>query len=269
MNGGHLSRMVLSTATIVAAACAFIVLERRRPYAPAQALFRPGFVTDLFWYTLVQSQVLGLLIGGALAWLNERAGGAHATPVGAWPFAVQLGFFVLTHDLYIYGFHRLQHRVPLLWRTHEAHHSSEQVDWLAGSRSHPLEILVNQSIEFAPMVLLGASPGVVVAKVTLDAVWGMFIHANIDAPLGRLAWLINGPLAHHRHHARRYVGDGANFGTKLAVWDHLFGTACATAEKPASYGLDGDFPRTRSLLREGLGLEYFAQVRAAFRRVRH
>ena len=30
------------------------------------------------------------------------------------------------------------------------------LDWLAGSRSHPFEILINQTIEYAPLVLLGA-----------------------------------------------------------------------------------------------------------------
>ena len=72
-----------------------------------------------------------------------------------WPVWVQLLFFLVTHDLYIYLFHRLQHRVPLLWRVHEAHHATDDVDWISGARSHPLEILINQTIEFAPIVLLG------------------------------------------------------------------------------------------------------------------
>ena len=39
---------------------------------------------------------------------------------------------------------------PLLWRMHEAHHATADVDWLSGARSHALEILINQTIEFAP-----------------------------------------------------------------------------------------------------------------------
>jgi sterol desaturase/sphingolipid hydroxylase (fatty acid hydroxylase superfamily) len=260
---------VLSTLTIALAACVFVVLERRRPFARGVRLFRRGFVTDVVWYTLVQSQVLGWALSAFLASLDRTLGETRHASVAHWPTVAQLAFFVVTHDLYIYGFHRLQHTVPLLWRTHEAHHSSEHVDWLAGSRSHPLEILVNQTVEFAPMVLLGASPRVVFAKVTLDAVWGMFIHANLDVRLGRLGVLVNGPVAHHWHHARAYEGIGHNFGTKLALWDHLFRTANAPEGKPASYGIDGDFPRTRGLRSEVLGLEYLAQIRAAFRRATH
>ena len=75
-------------------------------------------------------------------------------------------------------FHRLQHRSAILWRTHEAHHSAETVDWLAGSRSHALEILINQTIEYAPIVLLGAHPDVALMKGVLDAAWGMYIRAR-------------------------------------------------------------------------------------------
>ncbi|MGH8566021.1 MAG: sterol desaturase family protein [Gammaproteobacteria bacterium] len=63
-------------------------------------------------------------------------------------------FFVISHDLYIYWFHRLQHGNRWLWRLHEAHHSARHVDWIAGSRSHSFEVLINQSIEFGAMILL-------------------------------------------------------------------------------------------------------------------
>ena len=66
-----------------------------------------------------------------------------------------MAFFFVVHDFYIYWFHRLQHRSAILWRIHEAHHATPEVDWLSGSRSHALEILINQTVEFAPIFLLG------------------------------------------------------------------------------------------------------------------
>jgi sterol desaturase/sphingolipid hydroxylase (fatty acid hydroxylase superfamily) len=89
-------------------------------------------------------------------------------------------FFFVTHDFIYTGFTGFQHKNPLFWRIHEAHHSNKDIDWLAGSRSHPLEILINQTIEFAPIILLGAAPEVAVLKGTIDAIWGMYIHSNID-----------------------------------------------------------------------------------------
>ncbi|HVY47545.1 MAG TPA: sterol desaturase family protein [Minicystis sp.] len=232
----------LSTLGIVLSSWIFIALERRFPYDRGQPLFRRGWFVDFFWYTLVQSALLGAVIGWIIQWLDARAAG-RLHLVGSWPFWAQALFFLVTHDFYIYNFHKLQHKVPLLWRTHEAHHSVKDVDWLAGSRSHVLEILINQTIEYAPIVLLGAPPEMAVLKSFVDAVWGMYIHSNIDVRAGRLQLLINGPQMHRWHHSTLYFGDGMNYSTKLAIWDWIFGTAYLPKEKPPGYGLtDVDFP---------------------------
>src|SRR5262249_31608188 len=127
-----------------------------------------------------------------------------------------------------------------LWRIHEAHHSARVVDWLSGVRSHSLEILINQTVEFAPMILLGASPTVIIVKGAVSAIWGMFIHANIDVRLGVLQYVFNGPEMHRWHHSNDPRAFGKNFSTKLALWDWLFGTAFfpdRDAERAAEYGL--------------------------------
>ncbi|WP_322770449.1 sterol desaturase family protein, partial [Frankia sp. Cr1] len=46
----------------------------------------------------------------------------------------QLAVVFVFRDLFAYFGHRALHRVPLLWRFHRIHHSSEQLDWLATSR---------------------------------------------------------------------------------------------------------------------------------------
>ena len=73
------------------------------------------------------------------AWIGGATGLPRLHLLGAWPIWLQVLFFVVTHDLYIYLFHRLQHRSPTLWRLHEAHHATTEVDWLSGSRSHAFE----------------------------------------------------------------------------------------------------------------------------------
>jgi sterol desaturase/sphingolipid hydroxylase (fatty acid hydroxylase superfamily) len=234
---------ILTTAAVVAAAALLVALERRWPATPGQRVLRRGFWTDLVGYALLQSWACGAVIG----WLTERLDAATGLSrlhlVSGWPLALQLAFFLVEHDLYIYLFHRWQHRNRWLWRLHEAHHSVEDVDWLAGARSHTLEILVNQTIEFAPMVLLGASPTVIVLKGAVDAVWGMWIHSNVDARTGWLQRIVNGPEMHRWHHALGPHGAGSNFATKLAVWDWLLGTAWLPPEKPERFGLARPFPR--------------------------
>jgi len=236
---------VVSPVVIVSAAALFVVLERLVPYDRGQPVLRDGLWTDLVFYTLVQSYLLAVVIAELIRLLDGATGLSRLRLVRGWPVAAQVAFFVVTHDLYIYWFHRWQHRSPFLWRLHEAHHSVADVDWIAGSRSHSLEILINQTIEFAPMVLLGAAPEVPLIKGMVSAVWGMWIHANVGVRTGWLQWVVNGPEAHRWHHAVDGEAQGRNFATKLALWDRLFGTAYLPAgRKPSGYGLtDVDFPR--------------------------
>ena len=222
---------------IVASALVMVLLERLRPYDKGQKLFRPGFFVDLLGYGLVQSYLLGLAINAFVAWLCQTSWLTGHWGVSSWPLVAQVAFFFVTHDFYIYCFHRLQHRSSLLWRIHEAHHSGDDVDWLSGTRSHAFEILINQTVEFAPIALLGAAPEVAIIKATIDAVWGMYIHSNIDVRSGRLQWVLNGPEMHRWHHARELARRNANFGTKLALWDMLFKTAYLPGQKPKGYGL--------------------------------
>ncbi len=251
-----MSLAFLSSVIIAVAAVILVLLERRFPYDKGQKIFREGFFNDFVLYTLVQSYVMGLVI----AWIIERIDSSTDISrlhlVSSWPLWVQMLVFFVVHDFYIYWFHRAQHHSKYLWRIHEAHHATKDVDWLSGSRSHALEILINQTVEFAPIALLGARPEVAIFKGTIDAVWGMYIHSNIDVRSGKLQWFFNGPEMHRWHHAIEITEGGINFATKLAIWDYLFGTAVRPAQKPRGYGLsDVDFPTN-----------YLRQLVFAFRR---
>jgi sterol desaturase/sphingolipid hydroxylase (fatty acid hydroxylase superfamily) len=258
------SRLELWTlAAVVLAGTGFVLVERFVPYNRDQRVVRTGFWTDLVFYTIVQSYVMGIIIGRFLLFMDKRTGFSRLGLVSHWSIPAQVAFFVVTHDLYIYTFHRLQHRVPLLWRLHEAHHSVPQVDWLSGSRSHAIEILINQTIEFAPIVFLGATPAVAALKGTISAIWGMFIHSNLDVRLGPLQYVFNGPEMHRWHHADDPAVYNKNFATKLALWDWLFGTAYfpnPKVQKADVYGLP------YIVYPEYFPLAYVVQLALAFRR---
>ncbi len=171
---------MLSPVAIVGAALILIALERRWPYTRGQRFLRAGLGVDLIGYALVQSYLLGLVITRIIGVARRRDRAVAAAP-GQRLAGRGAGRVLRRHARSLHLlFHRLQHRSPLLWRIHEAHHATADVDWLSGARSHALEILINQTIEFAPIVLLGAAPEVALIKLTLDAIWGMYIHANID-----------------------------------------------------------------------------------------
>ena len=225
--------MIMGTSVIIA------TLEKLYPYNKGQRLFRKYFFTDFAWYTIFLSYVMGVVIFrwvipgiDSLGWIERP------TFLSDWPVWVQILVFVVSHDLWIYWWHRLQHNNRFLWRIHEAHHSAVEVDWVAGSRTHVLETLINQTVEYGPIILLGAHPLVALSKGVIDAVWGMYIHSNIGVRTGKLQYFINGPEMHRWHHSAE-VHD-INYSTKFAIWDWLFKTAYLPKHRVERYGLGGD-----------------------------
>ena len=248
------SAELYSTLIIVGTAIFFIIVERIWPYTKGQKVLREGFFDDLALYTIAQSYILGILIFTYIInFIDDSTGLSRLQLFRDVPIWIQLVFFLITHDLYIYWMHRWQHKNKYLWRIHEAHHSPKKVDWLSGSRSHALEILINQTIEFLPIVLLGSPPEVIAYKGVISAVWGMYIHSNLDVRTGKLQRIINGPEMHRWHHSTG-KGRNRNFATKLAIWDWIFGTAFLPETKPDEYGLKTYFPK-----------HYFMQTVFAFR----
>jgi sterol desaturase/sphingolipid hydroxylase (fatty acid hydroxylase superfamily) len=243
------SKLLVITSVILALwAIIIIIWERTAPYRKGLPLFREGFWVDLVWYTIIQSFVLKIVIFDFIIMpLQQHIDWSHWQGISRWPLALQVLFFLVTHDLYIYLFHRFQHSNKFFWRIHEAHHSGKEVDFLSGSRSHIMEIIINQTIEFAPIILLGASPEVVPIKALIDSMYGMFIHGNINVRMGRLKYLFNSPELHLWHHANYQEVFHANFATKLAVWDYLFGTVYFPETKPGNkneqWGLYYDYPK--------------------------
>ncbi|MBU2492796.1 MAG: sterol desaturase family protein [Bacteroidetes bacterium] len=246
----------ISIIIIISSAALFLILERIFPYTKGQKILRDGFFDDLVLYTIAQSYILGILIFGyIIAYIDSTTGISRLELFADIPIWLQLVIFTVSHDLYIYWMHRWQHKNKWLWRIHEAHHSPKKVDWLSGSRSHAIEIIINQTVEFLPIVLLGAPPEVIAYKGVISAVWGMYIHSNINVETGKIQYFINGPEMHRWHHTTG-KGRNRNFSTKLAVWDWIFGSAYLPEnDKASDYGLKTFFP-----------LNYFTQFLFAFRR---
>ncbi len=234
----------VSMIIIASTALLFILLERFFPYNKGQSVLREGFFDDFALYTIAQSYLLSIVIFSYIIYyLDSTTGLSRLKLFADVPIWIQLIFFTVTHDFYIYWMHRWQHKNKWLWRIHEAHHSPKEVDWLSGSRSHAFEILINQTIEFTPIILLGSPASVIAYKGVISAVWGMYIHSNLNIHTGRLQHFINGPEMHRWHHTTG-KGRNRNFATKLAVWDWMFGTAYFPLEQKAEvYGLISAFPK--------------------------
>jgi sterol desaturase/sphingolipid hydroxylase (fatty acid hydroxylase superfamily) len=82
----------------------------------------------------------------------------------------------------------------------------------------------------------------------VTTIWGDFNHANLDAGLGPLGYVLNNPRMHLWHHDQSSEGGVAkNFGVVFSAWDFLFGTAYWPRERsPERLGYPGmeEMPRS-------------------------
>jgi sterol desaturase/sphingolipid hydroxylase (fatty acid hydroxylase superfamily) len=150
---------------------------------------------------------------------------------------------VLVADLASYAAHRAFHAVPWLWRFHAVHHSSEALDWLAGSRLHLVDVIATRAIAFAPLFVLGFAPAALAAYLVWVSAQATWIHANLGWRTGWLDPVLVTPRFHHWHHAADAAAKDKNFAVHFPWIDRLFGTHyLPEGAWPARYGVLEDAP---------------------------
>lgn len=136
-----------------------------------------------------------------------------------------IGF--LLFDLWMYAWHRANHRVPFLWRFHRVHHTDPAMDCTTALRFHPGEILLSGLANLPVFVALGMSlQTFLLYKAAMVAVI-LLHHSNLAVPVRidrGLRRLIVPPSMHRVHHSEIRVETDSNYGTIFSFWDRLFGS---------------------------------------------
>ena len=149
------------------------------------------------------------------------------------PGWIELIVVVLLLDLAIWVQHVLSHKIPMLWRIHQVHHSDIEFDVTTAIRFHPIEIALSMTFKIGLVYLLGPMVwAVVIFEILLNGST-MFNHANIALPQ-RLERLLRSVLVtpdmHRIHHSVYRHEHDTNFGFALSWWDRLFGTYTQTPQ---------------------------------------
>ncbi|MGH9026456.1 MAG: sterol desaturase family protein, partial [Acidimicrobiia bacterium] len=182
-----------------------------------------------------------------------------APVLGALPWWVQLLAGILVADVLAYGAHRAAHTVPFLWRFHRVHHSSEELDWLASARLHPVDQIWTRGVAVTGLAALGFTGAVFGLYLAITPIQALFVHSNTRLRFGPLRWVLGTPEWHHWHHAADTDARNCNFAGQLPVIDVLCGTAHMPRDRrPAAYGLGDPEPPVPS--------GWLAQLAAPFRR---
>ena len=143
------------------------------------------------------------------------------------PGWLELIIVIMLLDLAIWLQHVLSHKIPVLWRTHQVHHSDIEFDVTTAIRFHPAEIALSMAFKIGLVYVLGPAAWTVVFFEILLNASAMFNHANIALPqwLDRVVRsILVTPDMHRIHHSVHRHEHDTNFGFALSWWDRLFGT---------------------------------------------
>ena len=149
---------------------------------------------------------------------------------------------LLLYDMWSYWWHRINHRIPFLWRFHRMHHSDPAMDVSTATRFHPGEIFLSVMIRLLVIPLVGIPAMALVVYDGVQLASTQFHHANIRLfrPLDRaVSCVFVSPNMHKVHHSPLRQETDSNYSSVLSVWDRIFGSYCELDPgRKVRFGLD-------------------------------
>jgi sterol desaturase/sphingolipid hydroxylase (fatty acid hydroxylase superfamily) len=138
-------------------------------------------------------------------------------------------------DLSYYWQHRFVHRARVGWAAHQAHHSSEYMNFATALRQK-----WNPWFDFffwLPLPVLGIAPWAIYMAFGFNLIYQFWVHTELIGKLPRPVELVFNTPSHHRvHHGSDPEYLDKNYAGILIVWDRMFGTFQPELHRP-TYGL--------------------------------
>jgi sterol desaturase/sphingolipid hydroxylase (fatty acid hydroxylase superfamily) len=140
-------------------------------------------------------------------------------------------------EVALYWIHRAEHRVRVLWASHQVHHSSEDFSFTTAVRMPWTDVAYKPFTGlWAP--LLGFPPIMYPVMGAISLMVGQLQHTTLIGRLGPLDRFLMTPSNHRVHHASNPAYLDRNFGGSTVIVDRIFGTyAAESPDDPPVYGL--------------------------------
>lgn len=266
-----LLRVVLVGPLALAILGCFMVVERIWP-AQQRPLFARGHRHDLLLTAtnaLVVAPLVTALTLAFVALVRRSVPWIVLPRISALPRWGAIIAILVVMDFGNWAVHLANHRVQMLWRFHELHHSQEDMNVLTVFRTHPL-IHVSYLLALIPGVILLSNGALSVTVLVLYGGVVAFAHSNTRASFGPLERLFVSPNFHRIHHKLDGPQD-VNLGFALTIWDQMFHRAVFPTEETirTDTGLPG---RPLIVEQESARPHHFsvllAQLAAPFRPIR-
>lgn len=233
--------MIPASAKSIAAAIALAVCWAGERAAPGTRAGRADVRHDLRNLGLGALNVgLGLVLAAFVLPSPRGTGGLVGALglVGTEATVVALVLF----DLWMYAWHRANHRVPFLWRFHRVHHSDPALDSTSAVRFHPGEAVLSAVARVPVAWALGMTVAHLALYEAILLPVIIFHHGNIRLPAGidRMARiLVVTPRLHRVHHSPLRPETDSNYGSVLTVWDRVARSFQPPTSNEPRFGLDG------------------------------
>lgn len=132
---------------------------------------------------------------------------------------------ILCIDLFVYWWHRINHKIPLFWKFHKFHHEDERMNSTTAVRFHTVELFFSVIAKAVFLVLMGITVTGLVAYGILFFPVILLVHSNIRINQKAdflLRKLIISPLMHRIHHSNIIAETNSNYGSVFPFWDRIF-----------------------------------------------
>jgi len=142
---------------------------------------------------------------------------------------------IIAVDFCYYWQHRFVHRARVGWAAHQAHHSSEYMNFATALRQK-----WNPWFDFffwLPLPILGITPWAIYSAYSINLIYQFFVHTETIRKLPRpIEFVFNTPSHHRVHHGSDELYLDRNYGGILIIWDRMFRTFQPEVFRP-KYGL--------------------------------
>ncbi|WP_310964914.1 sterol desaturase family protein [Nocardioides terrisoli] len=214
----------------------FLITERVRP-AQSRPFAARGHRHDVLFAVLNVVFVVPMVTALTLAFADvaRRLAPWVVLPrFGVVPRWVVILVILIAMDFCNWLVHLANHRVRMLWRFHELHHSQEDMNVLTVFRTHPL-IHVSYVLAVVPALVLLANGELPTLLLVVYGGSVAFAHSNTNLSFGPLDRVFVSPNYHRIHHRSSGPQD-VNLGFALTIWDQL--THRAVFPTPETIGAD-------------------------------
>ena len=156
------------------------------------------------------------------------------------PFYGIILISILLLDVWMYCWHRLNHKISFLWQFHVFHHKDKKMNTTTALRFHIIEILLSYPGKAIVIFIFGIDYMPLLVYELLFFISIVIHHSNIfitEKADNIYRKLFASPLMHRIHHSIIKNETNSNYGGLFSFWDVLFDTRIKKTSHEIVFGV--------------------------------